>query len=300
MKKYDLIIIGSGPAGLTAAIYAARYRLNFIVVGKLPGGLISEAHKVCNFPSYDEITGAELTKKMMDHVNKLGIKVNFEEVSDIKKKKIGFEITTNKNQYDTKKIIFATGSERKKLGITREKEFLGKGVSYCATCDAAFYKDKTASVVGGSDAALTAALLLSEFAKKVYIIYRKDKFFRGEKVLMDDVEKNKKIESLFNSKVTKLIGENKLDAIEINGNKKLKVDGLFIEVGSNPNIELAENVGAKIEKKQIVVCDFQSTNIKGFFSAGDVTNNPLKQIITACGEGATAANSVYRELMKER
>jgi len=300
MENYDLVIIGSGPAGLTAAIYAVRYRINFLVLGKIPGGLMTEAHKICNFPSYEDISGFELTKKIMDQVKKLGTKIKFEEVSGIKKKRKGFEITTNKNKYDTKKIIFATGSERKKLGIAREKELTGKGISYCATCDAAFYKNKTVGVVGGSDAALNSALLLSEFAKKVYIIYRKDKFFRGEKILAEDVKKNKKIEVLFNSKITKLIGKNKLEAIEINGKKKLKVDGVIVEVGGVPSVELVENLGVQTEKKQIVVCDFQSTNVKGFFAAGDVTNNPLKQIITACGEGATAANSVYRELMKER
>jgi len=300
MKNYDLIIIGSGPAGLTAAIYAARYKINFLVLGKIPGGLISEAHKVCNFPSYDNISGPELTKKIINQTKNLGVTINNEEVSDIKKKKSGFEIITNKNQYFTKKIIFATGSERRKLGIAREKELVGKGVSYCATCDASFYKDKIASVVGGSDAALTAAVLLAEYAKKVYIIYRKDKFFRGERILMEDVAKDKKIESIFNSKVTKLIGKTKLEAIEINGKKKIKVDGIFIEVGSAPNIELVENLKVKVDKKQIVVGNSQRTSVKGFLAAGDVTNNPLKQIVTACGEGAVAANTVYKELMKER
>ncbi len=295
-----MMIIGAGPAGLTAALYAARYKINFLVVGKIPGGLVTETHKICNFPSYEDIGGLELSQKMVEQVKKLNVEIKPEEVKDIKKSKTGFEVITNKDNYFVKKIIFATGSERKKLEIAREKELVGKGVSYCATCDATFYKDKVASVVGGSDAALTAASLLSKFAKKVYVIYRKEKFFRGEKILMEEVKNNRNIEPIFNSKITKLIGKDKLEAIELNGKKTLKVDGLFIEVGSSPNIELAESVGVQIEKKQIVVCDFQRTSVKGFFAAGDVTNNPLKQIITACGEGATAANSVYRGLMKER
>ena len=300
MENYDLIIIGSGPAGLTAAVYAARYKINFLVLGKIPGGLIAEIHKICNFPSYDDIPGFELAKKMIEQVKRLGVKINFEEVSNIKKKKTGFEIITNKNKYNTKKLIFATGSERRKLGIDREKEFVGKGISYCATCDAGFYKDKVVGVAGGSDAALTAALLLSKFAKKVYIIYRKNKFFRGDNIWIEEVKRNKKIESLFNSTITRLIGKDKLEEIEINGEKKLKLDGLFVEIGGMPNIELAKNIGVKIGKNQIITDKQQKTNIKGFFAAGDVTDNPLKQIVTACGEGATAANSIYRELMKER
>ena len=300
MENYDLIIIGSGPAGLTAAVYAARYKINFLVLGKIPGGLIAEIHKICNFPSYDDIPGFELAKKMIEQVKRLGVKINFEEVSNIKKKKTGFEIITNKNKYNTKKLIFATGSERRKLGIDREKELTGKGISYCATCDAPFYKNKVVGVAGGSDAALTAALLLSKFAKKVYIIYRKDKFFRGDNIWIEEVKKNKKIESLFNSTITRLIGKDKLEEIEINREKKLKLDGLFVEIGGMPNIELAKNIGVKIGKNQIITDKQQKTNIKGFFAAGDVTNSPLKQIVTACGEGAIAVNSIYRELMKER
>jgi len=300
MKKYDLIVIGAGPAGLTAALYAARYRINLLVIGKIPGGLVAETDKICNFPSYPNVSGFELAKKMLNQVKELGVEVINEEVSEIKKKTSGFEIITNKNKYDAKKIIFATGSERKKLGIAREKELIGKGISYCATCDAGFYKDKIAGVVGGSDAALTAALLLANFAKKVYIIYRKDKFFRGDRVWIEEVGKNKKIESIFNSNITKLIGKNKLEAVELNEKKELKVDGLFVEVGGVANIELAEELGVKIENKQIIADKMQKTNIYGFFAAGDVTNNPLKQIITACGEGAVAVNTVYRELMKEK
>jgi len=300
MENYDLIIIGAGPAGLTAAVYAARYKINFLIIGKMSGGLMGEAYEICNFPSYNRVNGVELMKKMINHVNDLGVEIKSEEVLDIKKKGKEFEIKTNKEIYPAKKIIIATGSERRKLGINREKELTGKGISYCATCDAPFYKDKVVGVAGGSDAALTAALLLSKFTKKVYIIYRKNKFFRGDNIWIEEVKRNKKIESLFNSTITRLIGKDKLEEIEINGEKKLKLDGLFVEIGGMPNIELAKNIGVKIGKNQIITDKQQKTNIKGFFAAGDVTDNPLKQIVTACGEGATAANSIYRELMKER
>ena len=300
MENYDLIIIGAGPAGLTAAVYAARYKINFLIIGKMSGGLMGEAYEICNFPSYNRVNGVELMKKMINHVNDLGVEIKSEEVLDIKKKGKEFEIKTNKEIYPAKKIIIATGSERRKLGINREKELTGKGISYCATCDAPFYKDKVVGVAGGSDAALTAALLLSKFTKKVYIIYRKNKFFRGDNIWIEEVKRNKKIESLFNSTITRLIGKDKLEEIEINGKKKLKLNGLFVEIGGMPNIELAKNIGVKIGKNQIITDKQQKTNIKGFFAAGDVTDNPLKQIVTACGEGATAANSIYRELMKER
>ena len=300
MENYDLIIIGAGPAGLTAAVYAARYKINFLIIGKMSGGLMGEAYEICNFPSYNRVNGVELMKKMINHVNDLGVEIKSEEVLDIKKKGKEFEIKTNKEIYPAKKIIIATGSERRKLGINREKELTGKGISYCATCDAPFYKDKVVGVAGGSDAALTAALLLSKFTKKVYIIYRKNKFFRGDNIWIEEVKRNKKIESLFNSTITRLIGKDKLEEIEINREKKLKLDGLFVEIGGMPNIELAKNIGVKIGKNQIITDKQQKTNIKGFFAAGDVTDNPLKQIVTACGEGATAANSIYRELMKER
>ncbi len=300
MEKHDLIIIGTGPAGLTAALYAARYKMDFLVIGRIPGGLLNEASKVCNFPSYENISGIELTRKMMEQIKKLDVKIKQEKVSGIKKKNKGFEIGTDKKKYFAKKIIFATGSERKKLGLAEEKKFVGKGLSYCATCDAGFYKGKIVGVVGGSDAALTAALLLAKFAKRVYIIYRKDKFFRGDKIWIEEIKKNRKIKPLFNSVVTKLIGKEKLEAIGLNRKEKLKINGLFVEVGSVPNIELAEELGVRTEKGQIMTDKQQNTNVKGFLAAGDVTNNSLKQIVTACGEGAVAAYSAYRELVKEK
>jgi len=298
-QKYDLIIIGAGPAGLTAAIYAARYDLNTLVIGKSAGGLAVEAHEVCNFPSYGKIKGFELMTKMVGQVKKLKVEIKLEEVLDINKKK-EFEIITNKNKYFTKKIIIATGSERKKLNIDREKELVGKGINYCATCDAGFYKDKIVGVVGGGNAALTSALLLSKFAKKVYIIYRKDKFSKAEPAWRTEVEKNKKIIPLFNSVVTKLIGKEKLEKIELKNKKELEVDGLFIEIGSIPSVVLAKKLGMKTAEEEIIVDRKQKTNVKGVFAAGDITNNPLKQIITACAEGAIAADTAYEELVEEK
>jgi len=295
MKKYDLIIIGAGPAGLTAAIYAARYKLDVLVIGKLIGGLAGEAYEICNFPSYKKILGFELMTKMLNQVKELDVEIKLEEVLDIKKQK-DFEIITDKDRYFSKKIILATGSERRKLKLDREKEFTGKGISYCATCDAGFYKDKIVGVVGGGDAALTSALLLTKFAKKVYIIYRREKFCRAKPTWIDEVKKNKKIFPIFNSNITKLIGKEHLEEVELNKKKKLKVDGLFVEIGNIPNTKLAEKLKVKLDCENIAVDKKQRTNIKGMFAAGDITNNPLKQIVTACAEGAIAANSVYEEI----
>jgi thioredoxin reductase (NADPH) len=298
--NYDLIIIGSGPAGLTAAIYAARYKLNMLVIGKLPGGTGTKAYEVCNFPTYAKINGSELMMKMINHAKELGIEILTEEVTDLIKRDELFEVITKKNRYTASKIIIATGSERKNLNLEKEKELVGKGISYCATCDAPFYKDKVVAVIGGGNAALTSALLLTKFAKKVYIIYRRANFCRAEKSWIDDVKKNEKIEAIFNSNIAKLIGENRLEAIELDNKNVIKIDGLFVEVGSVPNTNIVEKLGVKFDCEEIMVNKEQKTNIKGLFAAGDVTNNSLKQIVTACSEGAVASSSAYREIEDEK
>jgi len=293
--KYDLIIIGAGPAGLTASLYAARYKVKVLVLGQVAGGTAITAFEVHNYPAIEKIKGVELMKNMVNQVKKLDVEIKNEEVREISKRE-GFEIKTNKEVYSAKKIIIATGEEKRKLGIEREKELCGKGISYCATCDATFYKDKVVAVYGGGNSALSSALLLSKYAKEVYIIYRRDKFFRADAKWVEEVEENKKITCLFNSRITKLIGESKLEEIELNNKDRLKIDGLFIEIGGIPNLSLSEDLGIKTERGEIIVDKFQKTNVKGVFAAGDVTNNPLKQIITACGEGAVAAYSAHEEL----
>jgi thioredoxin reductase (NADPH) len=303
MKKiYDLIIIGSGPAGLTAGIYASRYLLNFLILGKIPGGMISEAHKICNFPTRNNITGFELTSSMVSHLKELGGEIKTEEVKEVKKEKEIFLIKTNKEEYSTKKIIIATGTEKVKLNIPGEKELLGKGVSYCATCDSGFFRNKTVAVVGGSNSALTAALLLSEYSKEVFIIYRGEKFIRPDPAWIEQVKKNKKIKVIFSSEVKEIIGKNNVEKIKIRDIKgkenEKKVEGIFIEIGSLPEKVLSSQLKLKTENNYIIVDKFQKTNIKGVFAAGDVTNNPVKQVSTACGEGTVAATSTYEELKR--
>lgn len=294
-KVYDLIIIGAGPAGLTAAIYAGRYLLNTLVIGELHGGAISEASEVCNFPTHISITGMELSLKMLEQVKNLGVEVKQEKVEEIKKNEY-FRVKTNNSAYESRKIILAIGRKKRKLGLKNEEKFLGKGISYCATCDAGFYKDKTVAVVGGSNAALTAALLLSKYAKKVYIIYRKGKFFRAEPAWIKQIENDKKIIPVFNSEIKKIKGSERVTGVSLDSNKEILLDGIFVEIGSNPNIKLAEQLNLSLEKDYIVTDKFQNTSLHGVFVAGDMTNNPLKQVITACGEGAIAATSSYEEI----
>ncbi|MBI4743245.1 MAG: FAD-dependent oxidoreductase, partial [Actinobacteria bacterium] len=189
---YDVIIIGAGPAGLASALYATRYKLNTLVVGSVIGGTALEAYNVENYPGFKSISGFELMGRMEEQVTSLGVKIIPEEVTKIEKN-TDFSVITEDNKYEAKSLILTMGTERRKLNVPGEKELLGKGVSYCATCDSAFFKDKTVAVVGGSDAAAKSALLLAEYAKKIFMIYRRDKI-RSEPIIVESVEKNEKIE----------------------------------------------------------------------------------------------------------
>jgi len=296
--EYDVIIIGAGPAGMNAAVYAARYRLKTLVFGEITGGAAAKAYEICNLLTYKKIRGFELSVKMKEQVTSLGVEIKADRVEKVSLGKF-FEVKTHDKTYLAKKVIFACGTEDRKLEIDNEDKFIGRGISYCATCDAAFFKDKVVGVIGGNDAALTAALLLSEYAAQVYIIYRKDRFFRPEPAWVHLVLKNKKIKPIFNSNVVKLVGKEKLEAVLLDSEKNVKLDGLFIEIGSIPRTELAKDTGVKLEHGFIETDSEQKTNVYGVFAAGDVTNNALKQIITAAAEGAIAAKSAYDEILEE-
>lgn len=295
MSIYDIIIIGAGPAGLSAAVYSARYRLKTLVFGELVGGKVGEAWKICNFLSYGEIKGSEFVDRMSRQVEKLGVEIKQEAVTEIKKSQKVFEIKTQEGSYFGKKIILAMGSEKRKLGLKDEGKFFGKGLTYCAACDAPLYKNKIVAVIGGGNSALTSALLLSEYAKKIFIIYRQDKFFRADPAWVEAVKKNKKIEPIFNSEVAELVGGKNLEAVKLKDKKILEIQGLFIETGAVPNAKLVEQLGVATEKGFIKTDRYQKTNIAGVYAAGDITDNPLKQIITAAAEGAVAASTAYKE-----
>jgi thioredoxin reductase (NADPH) len=302
-KNHSLVIIGAGPAALTASIYASRYNLNHIVIGKALGGQIFEAHKVCNFPTEQDISGAELATKLKDHAQSLGAKFLLDEVVDVEKKDEIFNISTRSGKvFSSQAILLATGTEHRRLELPEEKKFIGRGVSYCATCDAMFYKGKTVAVVGGSDGANTTSLYLAEIAEKVYQIYRRDKL-RGETEWINQIEKNKKIKVIYNAEVTGLEGEEKLERITVKkdtGNKiknvKIKTNGLFVEIGTIPQKDLLEKLSLDVDETGYVkVSPGQATNQEGVWAAGDITDgsNGFRQIITACGEGAVAAENIF-------
>jgi thioredoxin reductase (NADPH) len=300
---YDVAIIGSGPAGYSAGIYSCRYQLKTIIFGKMMGGTISEAHKVCNYPGYPNISGIELGNKMYEHAKESKCEIQFESVTKVVKIENHFKITTDSNkEYEAKAVILTVGTERTKLTIPNEEKYLGKGVSYCATCDANFYKDKTVAVIGGSSAATMAAMVLSEVAKKVYIIYR-GKELRGDPAWRKQALSKPNVEAIYKTVIVGLEGEDKLKAIQLskeyNGSKKLEVDGVFVEIGSEPNKHLASDLGLETDSKGYIKVDSgQKTNVEGIWAAGDCTtaSNGFRQVVTAVAEGGIAANDVYKSL----
>jgi len=299
----DVIIIGSGPAGLTASIYASRYKLSNLVIGGLLGGTITYAHRVDNFPGVAGISGFELSQKMAAQVKSLGVEILGENVTSIVKDGDTFKVVTeSEKEFFSKTIILTTGTKRRKLNIPGEEQYLGKGVSYCTTCDAPFFKDKIVVLIGGSNAACSGAIHLAEFAKKIYLIYRKSAL-RAEPVWVEEIKNNPKIEVIYETNLIEIIGGTNVEKVildkPLNGQSELVVQGVFVEIGGVPSSLLADQL--KIEKDQegyIKVSPEMETNIKGVFAAGDVTDRSLvlSQAITACAQGAIAANSAFEQL----
>ncbi len=290
----DLIIIGAGPAGMTAAIYAARRKINFIIISMDIGGQMSWSSSVENYPGTTHITGAELTRNFQKHLESYGIKIKQEEIIKVGKKGKICIVKTKKNNYEAKTVIITAGKSPRKLGVPGEEEFLGKGVNYCAACEAPLYSGKTALVVGGGNSGLDAALFLSEYAKKIYIFEIMDKLM-GEPYLQDKVRKEKKIETMTGVKIKEIFGDSFMKGVKYEKAGKeftLKVDGMFIEIGLVSKTDFT-NV-KKNKWKEIMI--FRSTktyeenltNIPGIFAAGDVTDIPGKQIVVAAGEGCQA------------
>jgi thioredoxin reductase (NADPH) len=306
-SKYPLIIIGAGPAGLTASVYASRYKIDHLVIGKSLGGLASEAHKVCNFPTEKEISGMEITKKMQKHAESLSVSLVMDKIVDVDQEKEVFEVTTQgRKKFSAKALLLAVGTEHRRLNLPDEKKFIGKGVSYCATCDAMFYRDKTVAVVGGANSANTASLYLAEIAKKVYQIYRKGKL-RGDAIWIDQITKNKKIEVIYNTKVVGLKGKEELGKIILSapykGQTELAVNGLFAEIGTIPQKDLINQLSLETDENgYIKVGSDQKTSREGVWAAGDITtaSNNFHQILTACSEGAIASDSIFKFLQEKK
>jgi len=307
---YDTIVIGSGPAGLTASIYASRYKLSNLVIGKLLGGTITHAYKVENFPGFISISGIELANKIVEQVKNLGTEILPEGVKEIVKNPPNefYKIKTESGkEFEVKTVIIAAGSERRKLGIPGEKEYLGKGVSYCATCDAAFFRGKTVVLVGGSNAACSSAVHLAEFAKKLYLVYRKSEL-RAEPVWVEEVKSIPKIQVIYATNLTEILGDGnrvtrvKLD-VPFGNSNNLVTDGVFVEIGGVPVTDFTKSLGVeKDESGYIKVTPKMETNLPGVFAAGDITdqNLVLQQALTACSQGAIAAYSAFVYLKSKK
>lgn len=301
-KIHDLIIIGAGPAGLGASIYASRYRLEHVVIGNEIGGQIVEAWELENYAGFESITGKELMEKFANQTKKLGAEIIQATVAKVEKKDDRFEISTADGKtYFAKTIIFALGMKARKANIPGEDNFIGKGVSYCATCDAMFFRNKEVVVVGGGDSAATAALHLSEFATKVTLMYRGEQV-KFEPAWMEKIEKNPKIEICLSSVVKEVKGNGKVSAIsyEQNGEtKELSAQGVFIEIGTVPGVGVAKELGVDVDEQEYIIVDqTQKTNLENVYAAGDVTtgSNKFRQVITAVAEGAVASGSVYKKI----
>ncbi len=326
---YDLIIIGLGPAGVTAGIYANRYELKTLILGKEMGGMANEAFRVENYPGFKSLSGIELMGRFKENLDylKVAYKLNDVEKIDIENVVLNevkdpvvnprdssvaksdprmtiFKVFTGEEIYQAKTLILATGAEVKRLNIPGERELAGKGVSYCATCDGQFYKDKTVAVVGAGDAGATTCLMISKIVKKIYWVYIEEAPI-AMPFWLEKLEGIDKIEKISQNTLLEIKGERKVEKIildkEYQGKKDVDVDGVFIQVGVSPVANLVNGLGVKLgQGGHIEVNERQETNVSGFFAAGDLTTNSyrFKQIITACSEGAVAAFGAYQYLKK--
>ena len=304
-ELYDVIIIGSGPAGLAAVIYAERARLKTLVLEKeyISGGQVVNTYDVDNYPGLSGIGGFELGMKFREHADKLGAAYETACAEHIYIEENGIKrIQTDKGDYLAKTVILATGANHKELGVPGEKELAGTGVSYCATCDGAFFKGRTVAVVGGGDVAAEDALFLARGCEKVYLIHRRDRL-RAAGILRDAVIENEKIEMVWDTVITEICGDDHVEAIKTENvktkeRKVLDVDGVFIALGMSPNSSLLQGIAKLNEQGYVVAGENCETNVTGIYAAGDVRTKELRQIITAVGDRACAVTSVQNYLLK--
>ncbi len=309
-NQYDLIILGAGGTGLAAAMYSARLGLKTLVLGassgtEFPfGGVITTTNSVENYPGFENISGAELGKKIYEHAKSYGlVSIKGEKATEIKKKNSCFVVKTSKYEYEGKTLLFATGTRWRKLpeAVPGSREFENKGISYCALCDGPLYKGKNVAVVGGSDSAAKDALLLSEYAKKVYIIYR-GKEIHPEPINFDRIKSKKNIEIINNTEVIEVKGKDFVQSVKLSNKKELKLDGVFVAIGHTAISELAKTLAVKLNKEGEIKIEPMSmgTNVPGVFAAGDVTEKKFKQLITGVADGCTAAYSAYEHITKKK
>ena len=307
---HDVLIIGLGCAGYTAAVYTARYKLTTLIVGQEEGGMGMTAAEVGNWPGDIDVTGPDLMERYKNHAlsfdtvtHKVGFVDKIESLGSARDDKGGFQLTmSGGDTIKGKTVIFAMGSNKRHLGAKGEEEFSGKGVTYCATCDAFFYKGKDVAVIGGGDSAVEGAAIAAQVANKVYLVHRRDSF-RAEPYWVDKVKEKKNVVFVLERNLLEVLGDQKVTGIkldkEFEGSDTIKLDGVFIEVGSIPAVDLGKQLGCELDERGFLkVADDMSTNVVGVYGAGDVTSgsNHFAQFATAAGEGSVAANSVFNYL----
>jgi thioredoxin reductase (NADPH) len=302
MELYDVIVLGAGSAGMPAAIYAHRFGLKTLLIGKVVGGTLNDSHKVENYPGFAAIPGYDLMMKFKEHVDSLGIPVKEEQATAAAKGKDGtFTVTTEGGKYRARTLIFATGTQHRRLDIPGEGVLMGKGVSYCATCDAAFFRNVDVAIAGGGDAAAQAADLLAQFASKVYVLVRRD-VMRAEPFNRQRLEQNPKVAILYSTQPKEVLGESGVTGLKVVREGKeelLAVQGFFIEIGADVRSELAAQLGVRLNEQEEIIIDVESrTNVKHVYAAGDCANRKFKQAITGAAEGVIAAFSAYEDLKK--
>jgi thioredoxin reductase (NADPH) len=300
MESWELIIVGAGAAGLAAGIYGARSGLKTLIIDeKLPGGTTADAPVVENYPGFPSIGGGELAEKMVLHCKKVG--VSFHEIEPVTGLELAGErkiVKTSRAAYEAKAVIIATGSHYREIGVKGEKEFRGKGVSYCGVCDGPFFKGKRVLVIGGGNSAATTTLYLSGIAAEVLVTHRRDAF-RAEEALVKDIASKKNVQVFWNTEVREIKGEKLVTKVVLYHNKagetrEMAVDAVFVQVGEAPNSHIARDAGVQVDEAGYIKTDiFQRTNVAGVYAAGDVTNHPVKQVGTAVGQGITAALDAY-------
>jgi thioredoxin reductase (NADPH) len=305
MEKHDLVIIGAGPAGLSASVYASRYGIGHVVIGEVTGGLTTQTFEIGNWLATENITGQEFANKAADHAKSYGVEIRPATVSRIEKIDSGFAIAfADGTGIEAKTVLVATGTHHRYLNVPGEQEFAGKGVSYCPTCDGFFFKNKTVAVVGGGDSAVEASVYLANICQKVYVVVR-GKEMRAEKFWQDLLAKKENVEMLFETNVKEIRGQGKVEELALDkpyqGGDALKADGIFVEIGLIPNTGLLNGLGVEMDEYgYIKVSPGQETNVKGLWAAGDATteSNKFRQIVTAAAEGAIAANSILQHLQR--
>ena len=300
----DIIIIGGGIAGLTAGMYAKRGGMETLLFEKMyVGGQATTTYSIENYPGFvDPISGPDFAMKLESHARKFGLEILYDEVKEIVVDGNIKKVVTEDKEYETKTIILAMGASPKMLGLDKEEEFRGRGVSYCATCDGAFYKDKVTAVVGGGDTATEEAMFLAQYASKVYLIHRRDEL-RASKILQDRVLAHSKIEVLWDTVVESIIGEEQVEGISIknlktNSTSQLKLDGFFIAIGIEPNSQLAVGKLDMTDDGFVLADETMATNLPGIFAVGDLRYKPVWQLVTAASDGAIGTLSAQRYIME--